>query len=148
MKKSLIGIALLTSVATASALEVGVGYGRDITNDVNGVGISVGESWNKVSLTASAERFDVVGGNQDQISLVAGYQLLKVAGISVEGQFGATYITSDVAKDGLTTVVGLGASMPVFRGVSIGADVRRNVGIDSMKVHDGTTVGVGLRYSF
>ena len=148
MKKTLIGLALASSVVTASAVEVGVGYGRDITNDVNGVGISVGESWKKFSLTVSAERFDVVGGNQDQVSLIAGYQLLKVAGVAVEGQFGTTYITSDVAKDGLTTVVGVGASMPLFRGISVGADVRRNIGMDSMKVHDGTTVGVGLKYSF
>jgi len=147
--KKLLATALTTlSIGTASAVEVGVGYARDISNDVNGVGISVGESWNKFSLTASAERFDVVGGNQDQVSLVAGYQVLKVMGVAVEAQFGASYITSDVAKDGLTSVVGLGTSVPLTKSISITNDIRRNIGTGDMKVHNGTTVGVGVKYSF
>jgi hypothetical protein len=148
MKKTLIGLSLLASVASASAVEVGVGYARDISNDVNGVGISVGQSLNKFSLTASAERFDVVSGNQDQVSLVAGYQVLKVMGVAVEAQFGATYITSDVAKDGLTSVVGLGTSVPLTKSISVTNDIRRNIGTGDMKVHDGTTVGVGVKYTF
>ena len=141
-------LALMSTVATAQAVDFGVGYGRDVTNDINGVGISVTESWKKVSLTAAVERFDVAVGEQSQISLIAGYQLLKLAGVAVEGQFGATYITSDSAKDGLTSVVGLGASMPIYKNISITADARRNIGTGSMKVHDGTTVGMGLKYSF
>ena len=147
--KKLFAIALTTlSIGTASAVEVGVGYARDISNDVNGVGISLGESWGKFSLAAAAERFDVVGGNQDQVSLVAGYQVLKVMGVAVEAQFGATYITSNVAKDGLTSVVGLGTSVPLTKSISVTNEIRRNIGTGNMKVHDGTTVGVGLRYNF
>jgi len=148
MKKTLIGLALLSTIGSASALDFGVGYSRDISNDVNGVGISVGESWKNFSLTASAERFDVAGGNHDQVSLIGGYQLIKVAGVAIEGQFGASYITSDVAKDGLIGVVGLGASMPLYRNISVTSNVRRNIGSGDMKVHDGTTAGLGLKYSF
>lgn len=148
MKKALIGLAILASVGTASAVDVGVGYSRDITNDVNGVGITVGQTWNKFSLTVGADRFDAVGGNHDQVSLVGGYQVLKVMGVAVEAQFGAVYIQADGAKDGLTSVVGLGATLPLTKTLAVVGDVRRTIGMDSMKVHDGTTAGLGLRYSF
>jgi hypothetical protein len=148
MKKPLITLALLSALNTASAVDFGVGYSRDVTNDLNGVSVSVTDSWQKFSLSASAERYDVAVGEQNQLSLVAGYQLLQVAGLTVEGQFGASYITSDTAKDGLTSVVGLGASMPLYKNISVAADLRRNVGGGSMKVHNGTSVGVGLKYNF
>lgn len=148
MKKTIMGLALMSAVATASAVDFGVGYSRDTTNDVNGVGLSVTQSWKQFSLTAGVERFDVSVGEQSQFSLIAGYQFAKLAGVALEGQFGAAYIVSDSAKDGLTSVVGLGASMPIYQNISITADARRNIGTGSMKVHDGTTVGVGLKYSF
>ena len=147
--KKMFTMALLTlSLGTASAVELGAGYSRDITNDVNGYGISLGQSWNKFSLTASAEQFDVRGGTQDQLSVVAGYQVFKVMGVAVEAQAGAIYITSDAAKDGLTSVVGLGTSVPLTKHISLTSDVRRTIGTGDMKAHDSTTVGVGLRYHF
>lgn len=148
MKKTFIGLALATAVGTASAVDVGVNYSRDVTNDVNGVGISVGQTWNKFSLTVGAERFDTVGGNQDQVSLIGGYQVFKVMGVAVDAQVGAVYIQADGAKDGLTNVIGLGAALPLTKSLAVVGDVRRTIGIDTMKVHNGTTAGVGLRYSF
>lgn len=148
MKKALIGLALATTISTASAVDVGVGYSRDLNNDANGYGITVGQTWNKFSLTAGADRFDTVGGNHDQVSLVAGYQVLKVMGVALEAQFGAVYIQADGAKDGLTSVVGLGATLPLTKTLAVVGDVRRTVGLDTMKVHNGTTAGLGLRYSF
>lgn len=148
MKKTLIALSTVLAMSSASALDIGAGYTRNVSNDVNGYGINVGQTWKQLSLTAGATRFDVAGGSHDEVSLIAGYRLLKVMGISVEGQLGATYVTSDVAKDGLVSVLGLGVSMPVTKTVAVTANVRRNIGIDSMKVHDGTTAGLGLRYSF
>jgi hypothetical protein len=148
MKKTLITLACLSSMASASALEFGVGYGRNVSNSLNGAAISVSENWQKFNLTASAERFDVVGGNHDQVSLVAGYRVLEIMGGSVSAQFGATYITSDVAKDGLTSVVGLGTSVPLTKSISVTNDIRRNIGTGDMKVHDGTIVSVGVKYAF
>jgi|688.fasta_scaffold136517_2 hypothetical protein len=148
MKKSLIGLALLASVTTASALDFGVGYNRNITNDVDGYGLSASQSWGNVSLTAAVDRFEVGNKVSDHVTVVAGYTVAKVWGIAIEGQVGATYIQSDTAKDGLTSVVGVGASMPLTKSLALVADARRTIGFDDMKVHNGTGLGLGIRYSF
>lgn len=148
MKKALIGLAIGASVGTASAVDVGLGYSRNVTNDINGYGITAGQTWNKFSLTAGAAKFDAVGGYHDQISLVAGYQVLKMSGVTVQAQFGAIFVQSESAKDGLTSVIGLGASLPLTKTLAVVGEVQRTVGIDDMKVHNGTTAGLGLRYSF
>ena len=148
MKKTLIALSTVLAMSSASALDLGVGYTRNVSNDVNGYGLSLGQSWNRFSLTASANRFDITGGDHDEVSLIAGYQLVKAMNLSVEGQLGATYVTSDRAKDGLVSVVGVGASMPLTKTVAITTNLRRNIGIDTMKVHNGTTAGLGVRYSF
>jgi hypothetical protein len=148
MKKTLISLAILTAVSTASALDFGAGYSRNTTTDVNGYGLSATQSWGPVSLTAAVDRFDAVGGVHDYISVLAGYTVAKIWGVSVDGQFGASYVHAESAVDGLTSVFGLGASLPLTKSMSLTGDVRRTLGGGSMKVHDGTTVGVGLKYSF
>ena len=148
MKKTLIGLSMLVAAGTASALDVGVSYNRNVSDDLNGYRLEVRQQWNKVSLSAGAERLDLARGNQDQVSLIAGYQLFKVMNVAVEAQAGAAYISADRAKDGLTSVVGLGASVPLIKNVALTTDVRRTIGQGDMKVHDATTAGVGIRYRF
>jgi hypothetical protein len=148
MKKSLIGLALLTSVTAASALDFGVGYSRNITDDVDGFGLSASQSWGNVSLTAAVDRFEVGSKVSDHVTVLAGYTVAKVWGVTIEGQAGVAYIQSDTLNDGLTSVIGIGASMPLTKSLSLVADARRTVGIEDMKVHNGTGLGLGIRYSF
>jgi hypothetical protein len=145
MKKAFISLAILATVSSASALEFGTGYTRDITNDQNGYGIQVSENWNKWSLTAQADRFD---GVQDQFSVIAGYEVAKVWRVSLDAQAGVSYIYAENTKDGLTSVVGLSATMPVIKNVSVTTDLRRQIGMDAMKQYDGTSLGVGIKYKF
>jgi hypothetical protein len=148
MKKSLISLAILATVSAANAVEFGVGYTRDITNEINGYGVSVTQSWKKWSLGAQADRFEVVGGNQDQFTVVAGHEIAKVHKLVIDAHAGATYIQSEVGKDGLVPVAGLSVSYPIIKNMSIAADVRRAIRIEDLKQYEGTSLGVGIKYKF
>ena len=145
MKKQLLTLALMFAATSASALEFGTGYTRDTTNDQNGYGIQVSQNWNKWSLTAQADRFD---GVQDQLSVMAGYEVAKVWRVSIDAQAGVSYIYAENTKDGLTSVVGLSATMPIIKNVAFTTDLRRQIGMDAMKQYDGTSIGVGIKYKF
>ncbi len=145
MKKAFISLTIFTAVSSANALDFGTSYGRDITNDTNGYGIQVSESWNRWSLTAQADRFE---SNQDQVSVLAGYQIAKIWKLIIDAQAGAAYIQADNSKDGLTSVVGLSASVPIIKNISVTGDIRRQIGQASMKQYDGTSLGVGIKYKF
>jgi len=145
MKKAFISLTIFTAVSSANALDFGTSYSRDITNDTNGYGIQVSESWNRWSLTAQADRFE---SNQDQVSVLAGYQIAKIWKLIIDAQAGAAYIQADNSKDGLTSVVGLSASVPIIKNISVTGDIRRQIGMDAMKQYDGTSLGVGIKYKF
>jgi hypothetical protein len=145
MKKAFISLTIFTAVSSANALDFGTSYSRDITNDTNGYGIQVSESWNRWSLTAQADRFE---SNQDQVSVLAGYQIAKIWKLIIDAQAGAAYIQADNSKDGLTSVVGLSASVPIIKNISVTGDIRRQIGQASMKQYDGTSLGVGIKYKF
>ena len=145
MKKTFISLTIFTAVSSANALDFGTSYSRDITNDTNGYGIQVSESWNRWSLTAQADRFE---SNQDQVSVLAGYQIAKIWKLIIDAQAGAAYIQADNSKDGLTSVIGLSASVPIIKNISVTGDIRRQIGQASMKQYDGTSLGVGIKYKF
>jgi hypothetical protein len=76
MKKIAIASLIALAATTASALEVGVTTTREyIGTNSNGAGITVGEKFGKVGVTAGFERFTAGTNDQDRYSLVAGYDV-------------------------------------------------------------------------
>ena len=148
MKKMLF-VALLTASLGASALEVGVTGTRDYSGtDRNGMGITVGQKAGAVGVTAGFERFTAGSNDQDRYSLVVGYDVAKVGPVTVTPKIGAAYLNNQTTADGYAMTVGVGASVPVTKQVSVGLDFARQYGQDRVSQFDGNRVTAAVKYSF
>ena len=150
MKKIAIASLIALAATAASALEVGVTTTRDYSGaeNRNGAGVTVGEQFGKVGVTAGFERFTKGTNDQDRYSLVAGYDVAKLGPVTVTPKVGVAYLNNQVGQDGYAMTVGVGASMPVTKQVSLGLDVARQYGQDRVQAFDGNRVTVGLKYKF
>jgi predicted porin len=152
MKK--LAIAFATAMAlvatTASALEVGVNGSYDYGSPTNrpGAGFTVGEKFGKFGVTAGFDRYTKTT-DQDKYSLVGSYDVATIAKTTVAVKAGAAYIsnTGNVA-DGYAALVGVGASYPITKAVSLTADYRYQAGQSRVNQFDGSTVAFGAKYSF
>ena len=135
---------------SASAVEVGVNgtYSWGGPVDRPGAGITVGEKFGKMGVTAGFNRAtkDV---DQDKWSLVGSYDVATIAKTTVAVKAGAVYLanTGNVA-DGYAAVVGAGVSYPLTKTVALTADYRYQAGQSRVNQFDGSTVAFGAKYSF
>ena len=150
MKKFAIASLIATAAIAASALEVGVTSTRDYSGveNRNGAGVTVGQSYGKVGVTAGFERFTKGTNDQDRYSLVAGYDVAKVGPVTVTPKVGVAYLNNQTGQDGYAMTVGVGASVPVTKQISLGVDVARQYGQERVQAFDGNRVTVGLNYKF
>ena len=150
MKKIAIASIIALAATAASALEVGVVGTRDYSGaeNRNGAGVTVGQSYGKVGVTAGFERFTKGTNDQDRYSLVAGYDVAKIGPVTVTPKVGVAYLNNQVGENGYAMTVGVGASVPVTKQVSVGLDVARQYGQDRVQAFDGNRVTVGLKYKF
>ena len=149
MKKILIATAVALAATAATAGEFGVIATRDYAGvDRNGTGITFGEKFGRVGVTAGFERFTTGTNDQDRLSLVAGYDVAKVGAITVTPKVGVAHLNNQSGADGYAMTVGIGASLPLNKKVSLTADVARQYGQDRVQSFDGDRVTVGLKYNF
>lgn len=149
MKKALFATALALAAVSASAVEVGVIATRDYSGDNrNGGGVTIGQKYGAVGVTAGFERFTKGTNDQDRYSLVAGYDVAKVGIFTVTPKVGVAYLNNQVGENGYAMTVGAGVSTPITKQVSVGLDVARQYGQDRVKASDGNTVTVGVNYKF
>lgn len=149
MKKFAIASLIALAATAASALEVGVTATRDYAGDNrNGAGLTVGQKFGAVGVTAGFERFTKGTNDQDRYSLVAGYDVAKVGPVTVTPKVGVAFLNNQVGQDGYAATVGVGASVPVTKQVSLGVDVARQYGQKRVEAFDGNRVTVGLNYKF
>jgi len=150
MKKFAIASVLALAAVSASAVEVGVngGYSWGGPTDRPSAGITLGEKFGKMGVTAGFTRAtkDV---DQDKYSLVGSYDVATIAKTTVAVKAGAAYLsnTGNVA-DGYAALVGVGASYPITKAVSLTADYRYQAGQSRVNQFDGSTVAFGAKYSF
>ncbi len=150
MKKIAIATVIALAAASASALELGVSATRDYSGaeNRNGGGISLGEQYGKVSITAGFDRFTKGNNDQDRYSLVAGYDVAKLGAVTVTPKVGVAYLNNQTSADGYAMTVGVGATLPLTKQVSVGLDVARQYGQDRVQASDGNAVTVGVKYRF
>ena len=149
MKKIAIATILAVTAMSASALEVGVTGTRDYAStDRNGAGLTIGQSFGKVGVTAGFDRFTSGTNNQDRYSIVAGYDVAKLGIVTVTPKVGAAYLDNQTGSNGYAMTVGIGASLPVTKQVSVGLDLARQYGQDRVNTFDGNRVTAGVRYKF
>ena len=148
MKKIAIASILALSAVAASALELGVTSTRDDTGARNATGFTVGNSYGRLGVTAGFERFTQGANDQDRLSIVAGYNVAKLGAITVTPKVGAAYLNNQRGADGYAMTVGVGASMPLTKQVTVGVDYARQYGQDRVQSFDGDRVTASVKYRF
>ncbi len=149
MKKIVLATALVLAATAASAVEVGVTATRDYSGDNrNFGGITLGQKYGAVGVTAGFERTTVGGNDQNRWSLVGGYDVAKLGPVTVTPRLGVAYLDNQTGSNGYAATVGLGASVPVTKQVSVGLAVDRQYGQDRVDQFDGNRVTAAVKYSF
>lgn len=123
-------------------------------------GITVGEKFGKVGITAGIAKSN--GGTpitiptdgpykdqrQTRYSLVAGYDVAKVSHVTITPKLGIAYLNNARDTDGYAMTIGIGASVPLTKQVSLGLDIARQHGQDRVNQFDGTRITAGVSYRF
>lgn len=149
MKKFAIATMIALAATAASALEVGVTTARDYAGtDRNATGVTVGEKFGAVTVTAGFDRATLGANDQDRYSLVAGYNVAKLGPVTVAVKGGAAYLNNQTGQDGYAALIGVGASLPVSKKVALTVDATRQYGQDRVNSFDGNRVTAGVKYSF
>jgi hypothetical protein len=149
MKKFAIATMIALAATAASALEVGVTTARDYAgNNRNATGVTVGEKFGAVTVTAGFDRATLSANDQDRYSLVAGYNVAKLGPLTVAVKGGAAYLNNQTGQDGYAALVGVGASLPINKKVALTVDATRQYGQDRVNSFDGNRVTAGVKYSF
>jgi hypothetical protein len=149
MKKFAIATVIALAATAAAALEVGVTAGSDYAgNNRDSVGVTVGKKFDAVAVTAGFDRATGGANDQDRYSLVAGRDVAKLGPVRVAVKAGGVYLNNQVSEDGYAALVGVGASIPLTKQVSLTLDATRQYGQDRVKVFDGSRVTAGVKYSF
>jgi len=154
MKKVLLALALsLGLIGTASAIEVGVNGGGISGGNAGGIaGITVGEHFGKFSVDAGFARGWQSVTTSDRWSLVGGYDVAKVAGITVTPKIGYVYLdnssTTSINRTPSASagLVGLGLSYPVTKQISATADYAYQFSENRNNI--GNVLTAGLKYKF
>jgi predicted porin len=150
MRKFAIASILALAAMSASAVEIGVNGSYDFgaPTERPGAGITIGEKFGKFGVTAGFDRYTKTT-DQDKYSLVGSYDVATIAKTTVAVKAGAAYIsnTGNVA-DGYAALVGVGASYPINKAVSLTADYRYQAGQSRISQFDGSTVVLGAKYRF
>lgn len=149
MKKIAAALAIAIAAFSAQALDLGITGSRDYAGTGrNGVGVTVGQSYGKVSATAGVEQFNQGKNNQTRYSLIGGYKVGSVGPVSFGVNGGVAYLENQYAADGFALVVGVGASVPVTNKITATLDVSRQYGQDRVQTLDANKVTAGLKYAF
>lgn len=149
MKKLAIATVLAMAVTTASALEIGVTGTRDYSGgDRNFGGVTLGQSFGKTNITLGAERSVVGTNDQNRFSLVGSYDLAKLGPVTVGPRVGVAYLNNQTGEDGYAATVGIGATLPVTKQVSLGLAVDRQYGQDRVDQFDGNRATASVNYRF
>ena len=152
MKTTKLAIAsiLALSAVAASALEVGASTTADYSgsNKITGYGVTLSKPVGAFGVTAGFDRFTTKGSEQDRYSVVAGYDVVKFGPVTLTPKLGVAYLNNQASTDGYAMTVGLGATLPLTKTVSLTLDAARQYGQSRVQGSDGNTVTTGLAYRF
>jgi len=149
MKKVITALILATAVSSAFGVEVGVNTTRDLSGtNRNSNGLTVGQSYGKVGITAGYDTLTKGKVDQDRYSVTGSYEVAKVGSIGVAVKAGAVYLDNQSGKDGYAITGGVGASYPLTKVVAATVDYRYQMGQSRVSASDGNAIGVGLKVSF
>lgn len=141
------------SIGVSQAIEVGVVAGGVSGSDAGGIaGVTVGEKFGKFGADAGFARGWQNNNTSDRWSLVGGYDIAKVAGITITPKVGYVYLDNSSTNASNNTpstsayLVGVGASLPVTKQVAVTADYAYQSSANRNNI--GNVLTAGLKYSF
>lgn len=152
MKKSLLAVLLVMSGAV-SAVEVGINAGGISGGNAGGiVGVTVGDHFGKFSVDAGFAQGwqDVTTTNR--WTLVGGYDIAKVAGVTITPKVGYAYLNNSSTTSinrtpsASAALVGVGASYPITKEIAATADYAYQFTGNSNNI--GNVLTAGVKYSF
>ena len=152
MKKSLFALLMVVSGLT-SAAEVGINAGGISGGNAGGiVGVTVGDHFGKFSVDAGFAQGwqDVTTTNR--WTLVGGYDIAKVAGVTITPKVGYAYLNNSSTTSANRTpsasaaLVGVGASYPITKEIAATADYAYQFTGNSNNT--GNVLTAGVKYSF
>jgi len=152
MKKLAISALLVTMMASAGALELGISTSGTVHSGSNepkhGYGLSLGQHFGPTSIAVEVDRLNSV--DLTSTSIVGGYDVTKIAGATVTAKAGVSYLKTPYASgsDRYAGVVGAGVVVPVTTKVGITADYRYVKADSKASAFTGNTVLVGVAYAF
>lgn len=154
MKKVLLALALsLGLIGTASAVEVGINGGGISGGNAGGIaGVTVGDHFGKFSVDAGFARGWQSVTTSDRWTLVGGYDVANVAGVTVTPKIGYAYLNNSSTTAANRTpsasagLVGVGVSYPVTKTVAATADYAYQFSNNRNNI--GNVLTAGLKYSF
>jgi opacity protein-like surface antigen len=151
MKKIALATLLALAVGSASAVEIGLTTQRDYsqTPDRNGLGITVGQKFDKVSVTGGFERYTQNTNDTNRWSLVGGYDVAKFGDFTITPKIGVAYLDPTTTSNGWQGSVGVGASYAVTKTVALTADYRYQSAFQSrVNNFDGNVISAGVKVGF
>lgn len=146
IKKLAMAVALTAAVGTASAVELGVvGGGATGSNDGGLAGVTVGQKWNRVGVTAGYAQAWLKDGDQNRWTVVGSYDVYQSKSFVVSGKLGYAYL-NQTHNSGSAGLVGIGVEVPVSQKVSLTADYAYQFAQYSRNNSNVLTGGVKYRF--
>jgi opacity protein-like surface antigen len=145
MKKSLVLIALVAAMASASALELGLRSGKNYAYDDSSAGVSLTQNFGAYSAEVAFDRV-VTGKPSDRYSLVGGYDIAKFGGVTITPKVGVSFIKA--STNGYAASVGVGASYNITKPVKLVVDYSYQMGQDRTSKLDGSSLMASIKYAF
>ena len=146
MIKKVIAISALVASFSASAVEVGlVGGGATGSNDGGLAGVTVGEKWGRVGVTAGYAQAWLKDGDQNRWTVVGSYDVYQSQALTVSGKLGYAYLNQK-QNEGSAGLVGLGLEVPVSKSVSLTADYAYQFADNSR--NNSNIITGGVKYKF
>ena len=148
MKKFALIATLALAAGVASAADFGARVGRNGGTETQNAGITVGQKFGSLGAEAAFDRSTDGKLNVNRYSLVGSKDVAGFAGVTFAVKAGAAYIDPSKGADGYAGLVGVGATYPVAKNVSLVADYAYQKGQARVRQFNGNTVSAGVKVSF
>jgi hypothetical protein len=147
MKKLAIIAALMAVTGVASATDLGLRGGRNFGSDSDSIGITLGQKFGNFGGEFAFDRFysDVSG---KRYSLIGSYDVAKYHGVTFAVKAGAAIIKPTNKESSYAGIAGIGVSYPVHKNINLVADYSYQYGQNRVSQFDGSSLTVGVKYSF
>ena len=146
MKKIFVALAFALVASATMASDVGVSAVHDYSLSATGVRATVSTA--KVNGFTPQVSVTRLGGEYTRYAAGGKYDFATIGPVTFSGVGSGVFQDTVGAASGYGLNVGLGASVPVYKNVSVDATVERFAGQDRISNRNGTLATVGLNAKF